>query len=511
MKRQHLINLLFALAVPLGLWVAMQNYMNGLFNEKGIKFQSQSSSFNQMEWRNITYGTYNADKLTLSILPPQLDIYELQVDFSTNIKELDSSSHSTSAPQLPKWLPLFLHNGHVKSPLINKTISGQISPELDLKGDDIHLSGTKEQLNLSLNYPLEWEDLEGTIQFEGQITGRNIEGTGQIEMLTVKDDFLSKTSLQIPDVKINVQLSEDNLEIKVQSKTSYISLKSQISNLSDYTVEVQSFNLSLSDISQWWGLTEEQNCTLQGSFIGKGSLHWPSRQWSITLDVDSLGSEGNLFSPQAFREGVFSYFPLNGNGLRETGPATSNWSGDIGWMDKAVTAAEDSKFFLHSGWDIEGIQIAFDEWSSGNSNPRGGSTITQQLAKNLFTGDEHRVSRKIQELIYTLELERLFTKDELLILYLNIVEFGPNIYGIKDASERYFVKAPAQLLPEEAAYLAALLPSPKAGYQQALRGAFRKSRRQSILQNMADMGSLSAHEHRAALRRPLMVIPPSKH
>jgi hypothetical protein len=510
MKRQHIINLLFALAIPLCLWMAMQNYMNGLLNDKGVQFQSQNSSFNQIEWREITYGTYKADKLTLSILPPQLDIYELQINFSTDINKLDKSKPSASPAQLPNWLPLFLHNGHVKSTLINQRISGQISPELDLKGDDIHFTGTKEQLSWSFKYPLKWEGLDGTIQLEGQLKDGDISGTGHIEILTIKSDFLSKSSLQIPDINIIGQFSDDNLKLKIQSNTSYISLKSQMPNVTDYTVEVEEFHLSLSEISQWWGISEEQNCTLNGYFIGKGTLHWPSRQWSIKLDVDSLESNGNLFNPQALREGVFSYLPLNGKGLRETGPATSNWSEDIGWMDRAVTAAEDSRFFLHSGWDIEGIQIAFDEWSSGNSNPRGGSTITQQLAKNLFTGDEHRVSRKIQELIYTLELERLFTKEELLILYLNIVEFGPNIYGIKDASERYFVKAPAQLLPEEAAYLAALLPSPKSGYRQALRGSFRKSRRHSILQNMVDMGSLSNHEHQAALRRPLMVIPPSE-
>lgn len=127
---------------------------------------------------------------------------------------------------------------------------------------------------------------------------------------------------------------------------------------------------------------------------------------------------------------------------------------------KAVVAAEDQKFWTHQGFDIEAIEKAF-EHNKRSKRRRGASTITQQTAKNLFLWSGGGYARKGVEAVYTVLLEKLWNKDRILEVYLNVAEFGPGIYGVEAASRTYFNKPASQLTPNEAARLAAILPSPR--------------------------------------------------
>jgi monofunctional glycosyltransferase len=130
-------------------------------------------------------------------------------------------------------------------------------------------------------------------------------------------------------------------------------------------------------------------------------------------------------------------------------------------LKRAMIAAEDSKFVDHEGFDWEGIELAMEKNRKRGKYVAGGSTITQQLAKNLFLSPEKTYLRKGQEAIITLMLEYTLDKERILELYLNVIEWGNGVFGAEAAARRYFGVSAAQLSPEQAARLAAMAPNPR--------------------------------------------------
>lgn len=126
----------------------------------------------------------------------------------------------------------------------------------------------------------------------------------------------------------------------------------------------------------------------------------------------------------------------------------------------AVVAAEDQLFFEHHGFDVESIEDAWEDYREGERT-RGASTISQQVAKNLFLSPAQSFFRKGIEAGITVLIELFWTKERIIEVYLNVAEFGPGIFGIGKASEVYFNRTPGRLTPEMAARFAAVLPSPK--------------------------------------------------
>ena len=130
-------------------------------------------------------------------------------------------------------------------------------------------------------------------------------------------------------------------------------------------------------------------------------------------------------------------------------------------LKRAVIAAEDAKFLEHEGFDWEGIAKAREKNERRGRVVAGGSTITQQLAKNLFLSPSKSYARKAQEAIIALMLEALLPKQRILELYLNVIEWGNGVFGAEAAAKRYFGTSAAQLSAEQAARLAAMIPSPR--------------------------------------------------
>jgi len=130
-------------------------------------------------------------------------------------------------------------------------------------------------------------------------------------------------------------------------------------------------------------------------------------------------------------------------------------------LKRALIAAEDSKFVEHEGFDWDGIQLAIEKNKARGKTVAGGSTITQQLAKNLFLSPERSYLRKGQEAIITLMLESMLDKERILELYLNVIEWGNGIFGAEAAARRYYNISAAQLSAEQAAKLAAMAPNPR--------------------------------------------------
>lgn len=131
------------------------------------------------------------------------------------------------------------------------------------------------------------------------------------------------------------------------------------------------------------------------------------------------------------------------------------------YFKHAIIAAEDAKFLHHKGFDWEGMQHALERNKDKGKVVAGGSTISQQLAKNLFLFNKRSFVRKGQEAIATWMMERVWSKQRILEVYLNSVEFAENIYGVEAASQYYFGHSAQNMSREQAAFLAAVLPNPK--------------------------------------------------
>lgn len=131
------------------------------------------------------------------------------------------------------------------------------------------------------------------------------------------------------------------------------------------------------------------------------------------------------------------------------------------YLMKAVLIAEDDKFWKHHGFDKEAIQKAFEKNLESGKFKLGGSTISQQLTKNLYLTPAKNPVRKLKEAIITWRMEKTLTKRRILELYLNVVEWGEGVFGAEAAARRHFGKSAAALTAEEAAKLAAALPNPR--------------------------------------------------
>lgn len=132
------------------------------------------------------------------------------------------------------------------------------------------------------------------------------------------------------------------------------------------------------------------------------------------------------------------------------------------YLIKAVIIAEDDKFWGHDGFDYEAMQKAIEKDIKAGKFKSGGSTISQQLAKNLYLSPSKNPVRKIKEAVITWRMEKVLSKGRILELYLNVAEWGEGgIFGIEAAARHYYAKSAAELTPEEASRLASILPSPR--------------------------------------------------
>jgi monofunctional biosynthetic peptidoglycan transglycosylase len=152
-------------------------------------------------------------------------------------------------------------------------------------------------------------------------------------------------------------------------------------------------------------------------------------------------------------------------------------------LRRAVVAAEDARFYEHDGVDWEAVRGALEKDWEKRRLSAGASTITQQLAKNLYLSSARTPWRKLKEWAITRRLESLLPKERILELYLNVIELGRRTYGVEAAARRYFGKSAANLTPLEAAMLAAMLPSPRI-YDPVLHAPRLERRARRILRWM---------------------------
>lgn len=167
----------------------------------------------------------------------------------------------------------------------------------------------------------------------------------------------------------------------------------------------------------------------------------------------------------------------------------------------AIVLSEDWAFYEHEGVDVEQLKIAVKDMMK-EKRFRGASTISQQMVKNVYLSNSRTLWRKLNEYALTYKAEKALEKQRILEIYLNVIEFGPGIYGIRKASNHYFNKHPSALTPREAAFLAMLLPSPKKYYVSFKRKELTKfalARIKGILTKLRMAHVISPEEYQAQL------------
>ena len=152
-------------------------------------------------------------------------------------------------------------------------------------------------------------------------------------------------------------------------------------------------------------------------------------------------------------------------------------------LKRAIVAAEDAKFLDHDGFDWEGIQKAYEKNQKKGKIVSGGSTISQQLAKNLFLSGERTWWRKAQEAAITVMMETIMSKRRILEIYLNVIEWGNGVFGAEAAAHYHFGVAAASLSAEQSAQLAAMVPSPRR-YSRGSETPYLLKRTEIILSRM---------------------------
>jgi hypothetical protein len=173
---------------------------------------------------------------------------------------------------------------------------------------------------------------------------------------------------------------------------------------------------------------------------------------------------------------------------------------------RMLLIGEDANFYGHPGIDLKEIPVAVASDLATGTFVRGASTIPQQLAKNLFLSREKTVSRKLQELALALLLDSSLGKGRVLEIYVNVIEWGPHLYGLRPAARHYFEREPAEITPKQMAFLVSLVPGPLK-YQRSFAGGtptpFLEGRMAALLAKLQSVGALSDEEYEQALDAPL--------
>ncbi|QRK04446.1 transglycosylase domain-containing protein [Archangium violaceum] len=253
---------------------------------------------------------------------------------------------------------------------------------------------------------------------------------------------------------------------------------------------------------------------LEGHFQGAFSLSGPirhRRKWEVKakLDLSELKQSARA-GPLAWLRAPFDYRPLTPEGRgRELhiGPSNDAYvpvSELPHPLVRAVLRSEDAAFWIHRGFDFNSLRNIL--FAPADDKVRGGSTITQQLAKNLFLSREKTYARKVKEAFLTLGLEASVPKERLLEVYFNIIEWGPNLHGIGEAARHYFGKDARELSILESAFLATIIPNPVRYHVYCSRGALSDTWKKNVdelLTVLYSGGDITQVEYQHALSTPL--------
>jgi len=404
-------------------------------------------------------------------------------------------------------------------------------PEITVEVPDVPL-GSVGTLVLPSDH-VDWDraSADGAVTFELLRGGREVSVRGQASVsgVTLKSERLASVPVADLAAHADFKMTYDRDEGVVHLERLLVSRgRARITLRGDVTLGRLAFDLR-ADVPptacrQVLGAfppelrPELEGVQLEGTFgLGARLALDVEDPEATVLEVDlsndcRITDLGTLRQPDEFRR-PFAYtaYTPDGEPMRLiSGPGTDRWSplSQISpYIVDTVLTTEDGKFRGHAGVTIPEIRRAIELNLKKRSLRYGASTITMQLAKNLFLSRDRTVARKLQELFFTWYLETLFSKDEILELYLNIVEFGPSIYGIREASHHYFGREPRELNLVESVYLVKLLPSPVVRHGSYTRGEVSERKLASlhgVMRTMRARGRITEAELKQGLEQELV-------
>ena len=501
--------------------LAVPGLVESRLRGRAITWTGSEGGLTWLSWSGLGGRGLTGDSLRLDLLPPQVHLRGLQLDLAELIQPgeagLAPATHGASLPPLPVLVEgLDLNWG---SHSLATGLHGSLAPSPDLEGEGLLLQGGPDTLALDLERPFDVDFASGTASV-------HIERGEPLRLrLAVPDLSLSHPMIDAHPIGPLALLLEGSLDPGARSAQLLghlggVSLSITGSMVEGrYALDLQAGPAALADLVALFGdaIPEARRATLGGEAGAHLHLEGPPLQITVEPSAAGLSARGLLRDPEALRRGRVTWRAPDGAGgfrPRETRPGGPDWISprEAPLLAAAVIAAEDGGFSRHPGYDLAAMKEAIGQWQADGGDLdelRGGSTLSQQLAKNLFLDGKRTLSRKVRELLYALDLEASLGKQGILSLYLNVVETGPDMVGMRAAARTFFLKDPGRLSLEEAAYLAAILPSPLARFTDTyLRGRTPRARLEAVLDRMVATEAISREQANAALSRPLHFVPP---
>jgi hypothetical protein len=532
--RRLAVGLLVASAVLAGGWVVGRGYVlaraEAVLAQRGCVAQHLGWAGLELQASELRCPGVDIASAVARPVPRSIRLRGVQVDLAEILPGLGGgeTSSEAAAPRLGSLAGLLAVTRvegldvRLGERVIAQGLAGSLGPIL-LEGEGVRFAQTEQGYAIEHQRVLEGPTLRGPLELQAswRVDSGAIEGKLRGRGLSLTHPLLAEAPLTGLDLALDFTGDDGELErprlegsASLGGPVARWSAELDAEGLPDLRLELPDSPAGevlrpLAPVVPELALAE-----VEGT-IGL-SAHWrPGRSLTLRPNLAQLEVRGAVEPGLDLDWGAFTY-PISD----EAGERVPRRSGDgtPGWVPiegvsldlvHAVLAAEDSAYHQHEGYHMPAIQEALDADIAEGRVVRGGSTLSQQLAKNLFLDGEQTIARKVRELLLAVELDRSLGKDRVLELYLNVVEFGPGLHGVGPACERYFMKKPDRLALQEAVFVAALLPSPRRAYEQwYLQGRPNRARMAAILKNMVDAGWLGLPAAERAKRAPLSLVPP---
>ncbi|MCX7944709.1 MAG: transglycosylase domain-containing protein [Deltaproteobacteria bacterium] len=408
---------------------------------------------------------------------------ELKDKYKMRIEDIDLGSRSAKIAFINVDIPFLLDRYLNKySGLISGRLTGYVT--VRKKGDEIEFEFNDASVsNMYISHPF-----IGERPFE-------------IKRFLLNGKVLFSVALEMIRLdEININVSEMNLVLSGRIVRG------------DYFINLESKKFELNDIAAFFGGEDFKDFNMKGEIKVKISI---SGNINRVKKINNVSINGEVIKPIQiskrfdYLRSDFSFEFVGRNGKKRKIIIGQKNPDYVSLVDiprsvyGAIVVSEDAGFFGHKGVEFKEIESAIiDNVGSDRPYLRGGSTITQQLVKNLLLTKEKTLIRKAKELLLAIELDATLSKERILEIYLNGIEWGPDIFGIAAASRHYFGKYPSELKASEAAYLASIIPNPNRFYVYYIKNEIPDKwieRVQNILYRMNMFGYLTDDEYNGAL------------
>jgi hypothetical protein len=371
---------------------------------------------------------------------------------------------------------------------------------------------------------------KGRVVLEGHGQSLTFDSELSVRGLAIREARLANDTVRGLDIGLSARgVLSDQGELRLDDAEAtlgalHLNLRGGLEQATDHVAAAVQFDVPTADCSAVLGsvptafLPTVSTARMAGTIGGSGRLAFDTRKLEdLALDYSILDRCKMIEVPEELAKERFSkefshriYLDDGTVSEEDTGPGTTHWTdldGISRYMQVAVLTTEDGAFFHHHGYNHAAIRNALIANLKARRFVRGASTITMQLAKNLFLSREKTVARKLEELVLTDYLEQIFTKDEMMELYLNIIEFGPNLYGITAAADHYFGRRPDELNLAECLFLSSILPQPLHYHKLWEKGAVPDSWMRGLHDRMElahRLGTITAAELADGLSEPVV-------